>query len=58
MTRAQCGQCGYRLPVLFGSLAEMQELLRAAGWICAEINDQWYIICPACRRKVSSYDTT
>jgi len=51
MIIAQCGQCGYTLPVIFRDFAEMQELLKAAGWICVQIKGTWLIICPTCRKE-------
>lgn len=49
----QCDQCGYRLLVIFQSQTEMQEILKAAGWICALFNRKWRIVCPSCRKEIT-----
>ena len=51
MIIAQCGQCGYKLPVIFPTAVEMQEALKAVGWICVQIKGTWLIICPTCRKE-------
>jgi len=51
MIIAQCGQCGYKLPVIFPTAVEMQETLKAARWICVQIKGNWLIICPTCRKE-------
>jgi len=50
---ATCARCGYHPPVLFRSEAEMQTVLRDAGWICVNINGYWHIVCPKCRKENS-----
>lgn len=57
MIIAQCGHCGYKLPVIFPTAVEMQETLKAAGWICALFNGKWRIVCPSCRKEITRENT-
>ena len=49
--RARCSQCGYKLPVYFGTLQETQTALLEAGWIVKASGE---VLCADCRGKVEN----